>query len=127
MNEGIEDGAKSSAYDDALLSEVRIGCTLAMLQCLNPSLRVSYIVGEILGFSHLDASYILGLSPDGYRKRLSRAKSLIVKFMQDSCGLINSSNNCRCHKRVNQAISLGRVHKDNLVYSESREGGGAFS
>ncbi len=118
LNQGIEEGSKASAYDKALLSEVRIGCTLAMLQCLSSNLRVAYIVGEILEFGHLDASYILGLSPESFRKRLSRAKSLIVQFMQESCGLINTENNCRCHKRVDQAISLGRVNKSDLAFSE---------
>lgn len=119
LHHGLDEQAISTAFEASLLSEVRIGCTLAMLQCLTSSLRAAYIMGEILEFNHIEAANILELAPATYRKRISRAKSIIVDFMQENCGLVNSVNHCRCHKRVKPALQLGRINADNLIFSSS--------
>jgi len=114
-----DEGAKSSGFEASLLSEIRIGCTLAILQCLASNLRAAYIVGEILEFTHIEAAHILNMSPAAYRKRISRAKSQVESFMQKNCGLIKSTNNCRCHKKVKSASKRGRMNKDKLIFVSS--------
>ena len=37
---------------ELLAQELRIGCTLAMLLCLDPAHRMAYILGEIMGLDH---------------------------------------------------------------------------
>ncbi|MBO1256998.1 sigma-70 region 4 domain-containing protein [Alteromonas sp. 5E99-2] len=101
------------------LHEVPVGCILAILQCLTVNLRVAYIIGEVLEFTHKEAAYILNLSPVTYRKQISRAKQLVTHFMTSNCGLIAASNDCRCHKRVSQASKLGRVNKERLLFTTS--------
>lgn len=102
-----------------LLQEVRIGCTLAMLQCLEREARLAYILGEILELDHQEAAEVLGVDPGAYRKRLSRARATIIAFMLQHCGLVNSNNRCRCSKRVARATELGRVDPKRLMFSTS--------
>ncbi|HSL70601.1 MAG TPA: RNA polymerase sigma factor, partial [Longimicrobiales bacterium] len=104
-----------------LLEEVKIGCTLAMLMCLDRNQRIAYILGEILGLDHREAAEVLGIAPATFRKRLSRARTSIVSFMTAQCGLVNPDNACRCRRRVATAIRLGRVDPTNLLFASSYE------
>ena len=117
---------QDQAYDERLLAEVRVGCTLALLQCLGPELRMAYILGDILELDHQEASDVLEISTDNYRKRLSRARSMLNDFMLTNCGLVNASNNCRCNKRLPKAIEIGRVNTENLIFSSSQQSASAF-
>ncbi|MDD5275169.1 MAG: RNA polymerase sigma factor [Methylovulum sp.] len=105
--------------DSLLLEEVKIGCTLAMLQCLDRKSRLAYILGEIMELDHQQAAEVLDIAPAAFRKRLSRARADIVAFMQDYCGLVNPGNACRCHKRAGTAIALGRVDAAQLQFASS--------
>ena len=104
-----------------LLEEVKIGCTLAMLLCLDRDHRLAYILGEILEFDHNEASAALGTTPVAYRKRLSRAREEITAFMKARCGLATPERACRCRRRVATAVSLGRVDPDRLLFASSAE------
>src|SRR5262245_8837807 len=71
-----------------LLEEVKIGCTLAMLLCLDRGQRLAYILGEIMELDHAEAAAVLEISPAAFRKRLSRARASIVDFTMSHCGLV---------------------------------------
>lgn len=105
------------ATEGRLLEEVKVGCTLAMLLCLDRKHRLAYILGEIMEFDHNDAAEILEISQVTYRKQLSRARNQIIEFTQLHCGLINTDNLCHCSKRVVKAIQLQRVDPQNLIFS----------
>ena len=114
--------AMASNVEEALLfEEVKIGCTLAMLLCLDRDHRLAYILGEILELDHNEASSALGITPAAFRKRLSRARGEIVSFMRARCGLANPANACRCRRRVNTAVALGRVDPSHLLFASSAE------
>ena len=102
-----------------LLEEVKIGCTLAMLQCLDRDHRLAYILGEIMELDHIQAAGALETTPSTFRKRLSRARASIISFMTARCGLINPANACRCHRRVSTAVALGRVDPSHLLFATS--------
>ncbi len=104
-----------------LLEEVKIGCTLAMLLCLDREHRLAYILGEIMEFSHQEAAQVLEVSPAAFRKRLSRSRDKIKTFMLARCGLVNADNACRCRKRVSLAIDRGRVNPHQLLFASSME------
>ncbi|MEQ1702202.1 MAG: RNA polymerase sigma factor [Ilumatobacteraceae bacterium] len=70
--------ASTSAH---LRDEVRLGCTTAMLQCLDRSHRIAYILGELFDLPGEDAAWICNASHDTFRKRLSRARERVRKFM----------------------------------------------
>jgi RNA polymerase sigma factor (sigma-70 family) len=113
--------------DDALLlEEIKIGCTQAMLQCLDRDHRMAYIIGEILELDHQEAAVVLGVAPATFRKRLSRARGEITTFMQHHCGLFDPKNACRCSRRASTAIRLGRVGRKNLLFATDRSRAGRF-
>jgi RNA polymerase sigma factor (sigma-70 family) len=107
LDKGLNDGAPLE--DTVMLEEIKVGCTLGMLQCLDREHRLAYILGEILDLDGLEAAQILALTPAGFRQRLSRARSAIVAFMRAKCGLVRSSNPCRCARRVESARANGRL------------------
>lgn len=124
LSEGLSD-APLSVVDDAdqklLLEEVKIGCTLAMLQCLDRGHRLAYILGEIIELDHAQAAEALEIAPAAFRKRLSRARGRIIAFMTENCGLTNPANACRCHRRANAAVKLGRADPKHLLFASSLE------
>ena len=104
-----------------LLEEVRIGCTTAMLLCLDRDHRLAYILGEIVELRHREAAEVLEIAPATFRKRLSRARASIAAFMTSRCGLVNPGNACRCRRRVATAVALGRVDPASLLFATSLE------
>jgi RNA polymerase sigma factor (sigma-70 family) len=124
LDEGISDArvAVSPGLDEALLlKEVKIGCTQAMLLCLDRPHRLAYILGEILELEGSEAAEVMEISPQAFRKRLSRARAEIVSFMQRKCGLVNPQSGCRCRRRVNRAIQLGRVDPRHLLFASNAQ------
>ena len=126
---GQELSENLSEYDETedpiqtnmLLEEIRVGCTMGMLLCLDRPHRIAYILGEILEFDGEEAAQILEIPSATYRKRLSRARADMVKFMQNRCGLVRASNACKCNLRLNYAMEVGRVNPAKLVFAEDPE------
>jgi RNA polymerase sigma factor (sigma-70 family) len=107
------DGLAAEPDDDRLLTEeVKLGCTLAMLTCLDRDHRLAYILGEIFDLGHRAAAELCDVSEDTLRQRLSRARRTLEAFTQNFCGLVNERAPCACAKRVAKAEELGRVHRD---------------
>jgi len=121
LSQGLAAPSPNDPNTPLMLEEIRIGCTLAMLQCLDRDARLTYILGDILELEHAEAADVLDISPSAYRKRLSRARTTITAFMLGQCGLINPSNTCRCGKRAKQATALGRIDPEQLIFSSSQE------
>lgn len=127
MSEDLRDGLlqaadlhqQDSAYSAALVEEVKIGCTHAMLTCLDREHRLAYILGTILDIDHLEAASALAISPAAFRKRLSRANDRISAFVMRHCGIADSANDCRCEKLVPKAIACARVDPENLQFSKA--------
>src|SRR5262249_10227248 len=77
----------SSPEAAALIAEVRITCTLGMLLCLDRGHRLAYLLGEVLDLSGEEGAEVLGITPEGFRKRLSRAREDLLAFMRGRCGV----------------------------------------
>lgn len=114
---------------NVMLNELRITCTTAMMLCLDLPHRIAYILGDILEMEHNEASTILSISKDNFRKQLSRARTKVTQFTQKSCGLVNKCAKCSCdkrltasieHKRVNP-VSLNLANTSNKSYIEIKE------
>ena len=99
--------------------EVKIGCTLGMLQCLDRPHRLAYVLGEILELSGPEAASALEIAPEVFRKRLQRARDAIVSFTRAYCGLVSDTAACRCNRRVPAALRLGRARADALDFAAS--------
>jgi RNA polymerase sigma factor (sigma-70 family) len=121
FGDDLVDGLSSDGPTDSerslLTEEVKIGCTLGMLQCLDRPHRLAYVLGEILDLSGPEAAEALGISPDLFRKRLQHARAAIEAFTRSYCGLASDSATCACHRRVPAALRLGRVTPDALDFA----------
>jgi len=74
--------------------------------------------GEVFDLNSDQASIILEITHAAYRKRLSRARHRVRTFMSRTCGIVNPANPCRCEKRIDKAIEMGRVDPQNLRYAD---------
>ncbi len=128
LDEGLSDASAAPATADAalLVEEVKIGCTLGMLTCLDRPHRLAYILGEILEMEGDEAARVLAIRPAAFRKRLSRAREAIVAFTRAKCGLVSPDRPCRCRRRVVQALRLGRVDPQRLLFAADAAGARRF-
>lgn len=95
---------------ELLAQEVRLGCTQAMLLCLDREHRIAYVLGEVFMVSSADGAYVCDVPAATYRKRLSRARDRVRSFINGNCGLVNPEGAaCRCARRINTAVKLGRI------------------
>lgn len=107
----------NNAERKLLEEEVKIGCSMGMLQCLDTKSRITYILGDILEFNSNEGAYIQGISAEAFRKRLSRTRNKINRFTKQHCGIVNPANKCRCHKKIDCAISKGKINGKHLLFA----------
>ena len=112
LAEGLSSDGPADAERSLLVEEVKIGCTLGMLQCLDRPHRLAYVLGEILELSGPECAEAIGISPELFRKRLQHARSAIEAFTRAHCGLVSDDAACSCHRRIPAALRLGRVKPD---------------
>jgi RNA polymerase sigma factor (sigma-70 family) len=121
LDEGLKESAlqvQPEVEQRLLEEEIKIGCTHAMLLCLDRDHRLAYVLGEILELSGEEAASILDVTPAAFRKRLSRARQTIQKFMSSKCGIVNPENPCRCAKRIPYAVGHGRINPERLLFAK---------
>ncbi len=109
LAEGLSRAGPADHERSILTEEVKIGCTLGMLQCLDRPHRLAYVLGEILDLPAPEAADALDLEPATFRKRLQRAREAIEAFTRAHCGLVSDAGACACNRRVPAAVQLGRV------------------
>ncbi|MFT3692371.1 MAG: RNA polymerase sigma factor [Kofleriaceae bacterium] len=102
--------------DSLMIEEAKLICTSMMLQALDRDHRVAFILGEVLELPNDEAAVALEISPDAYRKRLSRARTRMEEFSRANCGVVDPANACRCGKQVANAVAQGRVSADRLAW-----------
>jgi RNA polymerase sigma factor (sigma-70 family) len=114
--------APDSQQPDALLlvEEAKIGCTSAMLLCLDREQRLVYVLGEIFGVTDRVGAELLDISRDNFRTKLARARRDLCNFMQGKCGLVNASNPCRCARKAQGFIQLGYLDPQHLLFARRR-------
>lgn len=103
---GLEPVSADDAEQSLLIDEVKVGCSLAMLQCLDRPHRLAYVLGEIMELSGPEAAEALEIAPALFRKRLQIARQAILEFTRAHCGLVSDAAPCRCHRRVPETAKL---------------------
>lgn len=103
-----------------LIEEVRYHCTLGMLLCLDRVHRIAFLLGELFEVSGEEGAYIMQTTPATFRKRLSRARSEIRAFVQQTCGIVNPASSCRCTKHVGNEIQAGILKPEKLRYATAK-------
>lgn len=101
-----------------LEKELRIGCTNAILFCLDKKSRLTFILSSIFELKDKEAAKILNVTYDNYRQIVSRANKRITSFMKADCGLVNENAKCKCRKRIKIAMDRKRLNPENLIYSQ---------
>jgi RNA polymerase sigma factor (sigma-70 family) len=118
--EDLEKGLDMAGYESAdkllLEQEVKIGCTQGMLLCLSRDLRLAFVLGTVFELKSDEAAYILDITAENFRKRLSLSRKELNTFMNANCGLVNVACKCRCAKRINYALQEKRIDKNNLLF-----------
>ncbi|WP_419994613.1 RNA polymerase sigma factor [Streptomyces boninensis] len=119
--EGLARGLAPADYAgpeaELLATEVRLTCTQALVQCLDRTERVAYVLGEVFALPSAEAAWIMDATPAAYRKRLERARTRIRAFLGSNCGLVNKSAACRCARRVESAVGVGRIDPKRPAFS----------
>lgn len=124
FGDDLLEGLAAPEVDDPLVvEEVKLGCTLAMLTCLDREHRLAYVLGEVFDLPHREAADLCDVSEDAYRQRLSRARRALESFTESFCGLVSERAPCRCDARVSRAVELGRVERGRprLAHAAARE------
>ncbi len=127
LAQGLDERLPASAIDadqGVLAEEIKIGCTQAMLLCLDRDHRLAYVLGDVFEIESDVAAAIAGVEPAAFRKRLQRARERIRTFMNETCGLVNAKRPCRCERRIGIATMSGRVDPLNLLFVDARSRAG---
>lgn len=103
--------------EQILINQAKLICTSTMLTCLDRDQRIAYILGEILELPSEEAAAVVEVSPDAYRKRLSRARARMEEFMRQTCGLVDQSRPCRCGKQAAWGVRSGAIDPERLEWS----------
>ncbi len=99
-----------------LAEELKLSCTNVMLQCLDTESRCIFILGTMFRVDSRIAGDILGITPEAYRKRLSRIRSRMADFLTEYCGEYGNGT-CHCTDRINYAIQNHRINPAQLSFT----------
>ena len=120
LRAGLSDDGPADTEESLLTEEVKVGCTLAMLQCLDRPHRLAYVLGDIMELSGADAAEVLEISPELFRKRLQHARAAVVSFTKTYCGLASDAAPCRCSRQVAERRPDGRIDVHQLTFARTR-------
>lgn len=117
LTEGLGLEAPAETEHSLLIEEVKIGCSLGMLQCLDRPHRLAYVLGEIFEMPGPEAAEVLSISPELFRKRLQHARKAILTFMRQHCGLVSDEAACTCNRQAPAALRAGKVRAEACDYA----------
>jgi RNA polymerase sigma factor (sigma-70 family) len=117
LDQGLTEPDNTRPDAVLLAAEVKLGCTIGMLLCLDRDGRLAYILTDVFDLPSADAAFICGITPATLRKRASRARTELREFVSVHCGLVNTSAKCRCDRRVRAALRNGRIQPDHLHFA----------
>lgn len=103
LEAGLAYGAKSAPptpEDRALRTEIRLGCTQAMLLILGREERLALVLVDLLGFDASEAAAICECAHDALRQRLARSRARLSAFLVERCGEANPAAACHCERQI---------------------------
>lgn len=109
---GLDLEAPAETEHSLLIEEVKVACTLGMLQCLDRPHRLAYVLGEILELSGPEAAEVLDMSPNLFRKRLQHAREATLSFTRRYCGLASDTAPCSCNRQMPAALRARKIRQD---------------
>ncbi len=113
----MADSDEPGPEERLLVEEAKVGCTIGMLLCLEREQRLAFVLGEIFGVTDAEGADVLGLTRDGFRQRLSRARRQLYAFLAGRCGLADPANPCRCARKTRAFVQAGIVDPSRLQFA----------
>lgn len=103
----IEDGSMDPelARGESLLRHYLTG----MLLCLDEEQRMVIILSDLFKMDHNAAAEALDISPDNFRKRLSRTRKDLRSWTENKCSLVTRGNQCQCNRKAQYYLKQGWV------------------
>lgn len=98
--------------DQRLVTEARLVCTSKMVTSLDRDHRLAFVLGEVFELTSEEGALALEISPEAFRKRLSRARERIGQFMAKRCGIFDPKLPCRCAKQAANGVKAGRLNAE---------------
>ena len=115
--EKMPDDQNCSHPEKRLLEEeIKTGCMMGMIMCLNRRERLVFIIGGIFGLPDTEGGEIMDISRDNFRQILSRSRKKIHSHVKDFCGHVDANNPCRCAHKVNAFLTFAMADPQNLRY-----------
>ncbi|HEY0754378.1 MAG TPA: RNA polymerase sigma factor [Ktedonobacteraceae bacterium] len=96
---------RDGVEQELLVKDLQLRCTLGMLLCLDREHRLAYILGEVFEVSSAQGATILTISETAFRKRVSRARARLQRFLEPNCRLANESRECNCIRHLDRSSS----------------------
>jgi RNA polymerase sigma factor (sigma-70 family) len=90
--------------------QVALSCTQSMLMALDREQRLAYVIDTVFNLDSREAAAVVGISPEAYRQRVSRARARLDAFMSQSCGLANPDAACQCERQLPAVRHLSKLH-----------------
>jgi RNA polymerase sigma factor (sigma-70 family) len=109
------DPTMEEAQYHLLCEETRISCTYGMLLCIPRDQRAAYVLGDVMGATDAEGAEIMGIARAAFRQRVSRARRTLRHVIDNRCGLVSSSNPCRCGRQIEASLAAGILDPNNLV------------
>lgn len=117
----------SSVEFDELCGDVRIACTYGMLLCLSRPVRLTYLLGDVIGLTDTEGAEACQITPAAFRQRLARARRTMRSILAGRCGLVDRSNPCRCAQLVEGSIAAGILDPAAPQFARHPGAGGPIS
>lgn len=92
-----------------LTEELKTGCMMGMLMCLNRNERLAFLIGAVFAVTDVVGAELLQVSKANFRKLLSRGRHKVHSYMNGVCGQVNKSNPCRCENKLKTFLDLGMI------------------
>lgn len=109
-----------SCENDLVVEEIRLSCLQGMLLCLSREIRLAFILGVVFEVTSVEASRILNITQEAFRKRLSRGRRQIQDFMTRKCSLMNPENPCSCARMIPHEIRIKMLDPEHLRFAGHR-------
>lgn len=116
-DQGPWDETLSPAMQRLIVEEMRISCLQGLLVSLDRPHRLAYILAEVFGLNGVEGSKVLGVTPEAFRKRLSRARARLGGWMLTQCSLVNPGNPCSCDNQAKHHLRRGDLSPERTTFA----------
>ena len=80
-----------------------------------------FILAEILGATDNIGSEIMGMTAVNFRQILSRARRDLYQYLNGSCSLVNSGNQCQCVRKTRAFIEKGYIDLEIMQFTSAHQ------